>query len=55
MGNYALTNYSIKGDYDSVLAALEVQLETVTNTKTIYLVKIIPRGNEFVGVLLYAE
>lgn len=53
MAAYALTDYSVKGDYDTVLAALETQLETVTNTKAIHLVKILPRGNEFVGVLLY--
>ena len=53
MTDYFFTKYSIKGDYDSVLAALEVQLETVTNTKAIHLLKILPRGNEFVGVLLY--
>ena len=53
MANYFFTRYSIKGDYDTVLAALETQLETVTNTKAIHLLKIVPRGNEFVGVLLY--
>jgi len=53
MADYFITRYSIKGDYDSVLEALETQLETVTNTKTIVLCKILPRGNEFVGVLLY--
>ncbi len=53
MANYALTDYSIKGDYDTVLAALETQLETVDDGKTIRMVDIIKRGNEFVGVLLY--
>ena len=53
MVNYFFTRYSIKGEYDAVLEALETQLETVTNTKTIHLCKILPRGNEFVGVLLY--
>lgn len=54
MVNYVLTRFSIRGDYDAVLAALETQLETVDNAKTIYLLEIIPRGNEFAGVLLYA-
>ncbi len=53
MADYFLTRYSITGEYDAVLKALEVQLETVTSTKAIHLVKILPRGNEFVGVLLY--
>jgi microcompartment protein CcmL/EutN len=55
MTAYVLIKWSQKGDYDEVLAAMETQLETVTNSKTIYLCSIIPRGNEFVGVLLYAE
>lgn len=54
MVNYVLTKYSIKGEYDAVLAALETQLETVDNGKAIYLCQIMPRGNEFVGLLLYA-
>ena len=53
MAAYILTRYSIKGDYDSVLEALETQLETVDNGKTIRYVDIVKRGNEFVGVLLY--
>ncbi len=55
MADYILTKFSTSvGDYDKVLAALETQLETVTSTKTIYLVKILSRGDEYVGVLLYA-
>ena len=53
MTAYILTRYSIKGDYDSVLKALETQLETVNDGKTIRMVDIIKRGNEYVGVLLY--
>ena len=53
MTDYNLERYSIKGDYDTVLAALETQLETVNNGKTIRMVDIVGRGNEFVGVLLY--
>ena len=53
MASYAVTNYSIKGEYDAVLAALETQLETVDDGKTIRYVDIVPRGNEFVGILIY--
>ena len=53
MADYFFTRYSIKGEYDAVLKALETQLETVTNTKAIHLLKILSRGDEFVGVLLY--
>ncbi len=53
MTDYVLTRFSIKGDYDAVLKALEVQLETIDTGKTIRYVDIIKRGNEFVGVLLY--
>ncbi len=54
MASYSLTKYSIKWDYDIVLAALETQLETVDDSKTIYIAEVVPRGNEFVGLLLYA-
>lgn len=54
MTAYALTKWSQKGDYDSILAAMETQLETVDNTKAIYIASIVPRGNDFVGILLYA-
>ncbi len=54
MGNYSVTTYSIKGDYDEVLAAIETRIETVDSSKTIYLMSVVPRGNEFVGLLLYA-
>jgi hypothetical protein len=54
MTNYTITKYSIVGDFDYVLAALETKLETVDSGKTIYLCSVVPRGNEFVGLLLYA-
>ena len=54
MANYALTRFSVKGDYDTVLSAMETELETVVDTKTIHLINILPRGSEFVGVILYA-
>ena len=53
MTAYSVTTYSIKGEYDAVLAALETKLETVDNGKTIRHVDIIERGNEFVGILIY--
>jgi len=52
MTNYDLDRYSIKGDYDSVLEALETELETINDGTTIRYCDIIKRGNEFVGVLL---
>ena len=54
MTNYVLTTWSQVGDYDAVLAAMETQLETVDNGKTIYKVDLVKRGNEFVGILIYA-
>jgi len=54
MVDYDLTKWSKKGEYDAVLAAMETQLETVDDAKTIYLIDIVERGNEYVGVLLYA-
>ena len=53
MAAYAVTRYSIKGEYDAVLTALEEKLETVDDGKTIRMIDIVKRGNEFVGVLLY--
>ncbi|KKM60198.1 hypothetical protein LCGC14_1544290 [marine sediment metagenome] len=53
MAAYSVTTYSNKGAYDAVLAALETELETVNDGKTIRYVDIIPRGNEFVGILIY--
>ena len=54
MTDYILTKWSMAGEYDAILAAMETQLETVTDTKTIVLCQIMPRGSEFIGVLLYA-
>ena len=54
MTNYAVTTWSNVGSYESVLAAMETQIETVDNQKTIYLISIVPKGNEFVGLLVYA-
>ena len=54
MVNYALTKWSATGTAEEVLAAMEVQLETVDNTKTIHLAQISKEFNDFVGLLLYA-
>ena len=54
MTNYAVTDWSTHGSVEEVLAAMEIQLETVDNTKTIFLANVVKQGNEFVGVLLYA-
>ena len=54
MANYALTKWSSSGSAEAVLAAMETKLETVDDAKTIYLCNIVKKGNEFVGVLLYA-
>ena len=54
MTAYAFTRYSIEGSYDAVLDAIETKLETVDNTKTIHMNKIMQRkGGDFLGVLLY--
>jgi len=54
MANYLLTRWSSKGTYEEVLSAMETKLETVDDSKTIYLCNLMKSGNEFVGVLLYA-
>ena len=54
MVDYFFTRFSTVGSYEAVLDAIETKLETVTNTKTIHLNKIMQRkGGDFVGVLLY--
>lgn len=53
MTNFAVTSFSAKGDFDVVLAALETKIETVNNGKNIRLYSIVPRGTEFVGLLVY--
>ena len=54
MTSYALTKWDKTGTAEEVLAAMETQLETVDNTKVIYLANLVKKGNEFVGLLLYA-
>jgi len=54
MVNYALTSWSQTGTAEEVIAAMEVQLETVDDAKDIYVAQVAKKGNEFVGLLLYA-
>jgi len=54
MANISLTKWSSSGSAETVLAAMETKLETVDDAKKIYLCNLIKKGNEFVGVLLYA-
>ena len=53
MANYAVTTYNVKGDYDSVMSSLETKIETIDSTKSIRVYTIVPRGNEFAGILVY--
>ena len=53
MTAYAITTYTTVGDYDAIAAALETKLETVDDSKTIRLLNIVPRGNEFFGIAMY--
>ena len=54
MATYSITSWSSVGSYDEVLADMETQLETVDDSKTIYLQSIVRKGNDFVGFLQYA-
>ena len=54
MVNYVLTKWSKTGSAEEVLAAMETKLETVDAEKKIILANLVKKGNEFVGVLLYA-
>jgi len=57
MANYAITTYTVTGDYATVAAALETKIETVTNTKVIryWDILVIPKGGGAVciGILQY--
>ena len=54
MANYALTKWSTTGSAEECLAAMETKLETVDNTKVIYVASITKEFNDFIGLLLYA-
>ena len=54
MANYSVTKFVTTGTAEAVVAALETQIETVDNGKTIRVFDIYHRGgNDFVGVLVY--
>lgn len=53
MTAYLVTEYSVVGDHDAVIAALATKIETVDDTKTIRHISVAPRGNEFAGFLIY--
>ena len=53
MVNFVLTRWSTQGSFEFCLSAMETQLETVDNGKTIRYVDLLPRGLEFVGILVY--
>ena len=54
MANFLVTRFVTTGTPEAVAAALETQIETVDNTKTIRVFSVLPRGgNDFVGVLIY--
>lgn len=55
MANFALTDWvSSKGQLETVMAAMEVQLETVDTTKTVVVANIYQLSdNQFQAALLY--
>lgn len=54
MAAYDVTTFTAEGDYDTVLAAIETKLETVTDTKTIRYNRIIEMPNRnHAGILIY--
>ena len=48
MVNYALVNWTTRGSIETVMAAMEAQLETVDDSKTIYVSQVARSGNEFI-------
>ena len=53
MTAYAITTWSETGNYESVLEDMENKIETITNTKTILLAKVLPKGNDYIAILVY--
>ena len=53
MTNYILTSWSEIGSYGKVLEDMENKIETLANTKTLILKKILQRGNDFIALLIY--
>lgn len=56
MTNYTVTRWvsPIKRSVDAALAVLETQMETVENSKTIYISEVLQMGSGYVAILLYA-
>ena len=56
MANYAVTTYTIRGDFAVVLAALKTKLETIDSTSNAVIesgLGIVPEGNTFRGFIIY--
>jgi len=53
MANYVLTSFTSTGDFETVVSALEVQLETLADTTTIHSIGIEPVGHTWHGWLIY--
>ena len=55
MANYAVTTYQTKiGSLADVIAAMETNLETIVNTKTIRAYELVHVGGDaFVGLVVY--
>jgi hypothetical protein len=56
MTNYTLTRYvsDVKGTFAEALAALETQLETVADSKTIYVARVVEVRGGYEAYALYA-
>ena len=55
MVNYAITTHeTVLDSVQNVLALLETYLETIDNTKTIYLLELVPYGGSWKGVVIHA-
>ncbi len=55
MGEFVVTRFSVKGEYDFVLDAMETWLETQNDGRARLMVTVVPRGSEFVGLILLAD
>lgn len=55
MAAYAVTDFSTSADsVTAVMAALEVQIDAIDNTKTLHYVDILPTADrKFIGVIIY--
>lgn len=53
MANLVLTQFFTTGDFETVLTALEVEMETVDTTKTVVEIGMKPVGNNWHAWALY--